>query len=157
MKLMSTEIKDGKPIPIEYTADGEDVSPPLSWSDVPDGVREFALIVDDPDAPTDEPWVHWVVYGIAPDARLLPRALPVEPTAERLATANQGVNTWKENNVGYRGPDPPSGSGTHHYHFKLYALDVPIKPDEPVDKKTLLETIEGHVIDTAELVGTYER
>jgi Raf kinase inhibitor-like YbhB/YbcL family protein len=157
MELMSTEIEQGKPIPVKHTADGEDVSPSLSWSEVPDGVEEFALIVDDPDAPTDEPWVHWVVYGISRDARVLPEALPLEPTAERPGKAKQGVNTWKENNLGYRGPAPPAGHGVHHYHFKLYALDKPVEVSEPVDKRKLREAMEGHIVETAELVCTYER
>lgn len=157
MKLMSNEIEPGKPIPKKFTEDGEDISPALSWNEVPDGVQEFALIMDDPDAPTEKPWVHWVVYGISRDARLLPEAMPTEPTPERPGKAQQGINTWKENNVGYRGPAPPHGHGTHHYHFKLYALDKPVGLSPPVDKEKLLREMEGHIIATAELISTYER
>ncbi len=157
MKLMSTEIENGKLIPQKYTADGEDVSPPLSWTDVPDTVEEFALIMDDPDAPTDEPWVHWVVYGISRDARLLPEAMPTEPTAERPGKARQGINTFQDNNEGYRGPAPPEGHGTHHYHFKLYALDKAVDLSEKATKADLLQEMQGHIIESAELVGTYER
>jgi Raf kinase inhibitor-like YbhB/YbcL family protein len=153
--IESPAFADGGPIPVEHTDDGEDISPALSWSGLPDGTRQVALICDDPDAPTDTPWVHWVIYGIPPGAGGLPEAVP---TTERLApplNAVQGVNSW--NATGYRGPAPPRGHGTHHYHFKLYALDTALDLAPDLDKEILLRSIEGHVLAEGELVGTYER
>ncbi|MEX0701584.1 MAG: YbhB/YbcL family Raf kinase inhibitor-like protein, partial [Planctomycetales bacterium] len=121
IRLTSETFKQNQPIPARHTEDGEDVSPPLRWSGVPAEARQFALIMDDPDAPRPEPWVHWVIYGIPAEVAALP---PGVPRSERLAEpagALQGKNTSGES--GYRGPAPPRGHGRHRYHFRLYALD----------------------------------
>jgi Raf kinase inhibitor-like YbhB/YbcL family protein len=155
MTIRSDAFDDGRAIPPRHGEDGEDLSPPLSWSDPPEGTRELALIVDDPDAPRAEPWVHWVLYKIPPDVRTLPEGVPPSPTLTTPPGALQGKNSWGTG--GYRGPAPPRGHGVHHYHFRLYALDAPVRAEKGLDKRGLLSAMQGHILAQAELVGTYER
>jgi len=155
MTLRSDSFGDGRTIPRRYTEDGEDLSPPLTWSDPPEGTRELALIVDDPDAPRAEPWVHWVLCKIPDDIRMLTEGIPQTPRPDAPPGAMQGKNSWGTD--GYRGPAPPKGHGTHHYHFHLYALDAPLRAAQGLDKAGLLEAMRGHVLAESELVGTYER
>lgn len=156
--VTSSAFQDGQPIPKKFTEDGEDLSPPLAWTYTPKGTRQWALICDDPDAPTPKPWVHWVIYAIPGEIRSLPQG--VEP-AERLASlqgALQGKNSWPSGQtIGYRGPAPPKGHGVHHYHFKLYALDRALVLKPELTKEALEAAIEGHILGTGELIGTYER
>lgn len=154
LKIQSPAFAEGHPIPARYTGDGEDISPPLEWI-APEGTREFALVVDDPDAPSAEPWVHWVAYAIPGDATGLPEGYQGERTPAGPARIAQGGNSW--GSVGYRGPAPPKGHGTHHYHFKVFALDEALGLPPGLDKKDLLEAISGHVLARGELVGTYQR
>jgi len=141
-------------IPAQYTCDGVDTSPPLSWSDAPQGTRSFVLIVDDPDAPNPKApkltWVHWVIYNVPADVH----SLPEDAARHGLpAGAQQGLNDSKR--VGYSGPCPPIG--THRYFHKLYALDtVPQDLGHPT-KAQLLSAMQGHVLAEAQLVGTYEK
>ena len=150
--LTSTAFANGSEIPVLYTCEGKDVSPPLAWTGVPDGARSLALIVDDPDAPDPAKprmtWVHWVLYDLPAAAAELPEAVKKLPAGTR-----EGKNDWKR--TGWGGPCPPVGR--HRYFFKLYALDVEL-PDlgEPT-KKELEEAMEGHIIARAELMGTYQK
>lgn len=142
------------PIPRRYTCDGEDISPELRWSGVPADAKSLVLIVDDPDAPDPAApkmtWVHWVLYNIPPDSNGLPEA--VAPSALPPGT-RQGLNDWHR--TGYGGPCPPIG--THRYFHKLYALDT-VLPDLGNPTKSEVErAMQGHVIDQAELIGTYHR
>jgi Raf kinase inhibitor-like YbhB/YbcL family protein len=158
-KISSSAFKEGEAIPRKFAGEGDDVSPPLAWDGVPNGTKEFALICDDPDARSREPWVHWVIYGIGPEVRALPENLKsnVGQLTEPIA-ARQGENFFDEGNtIGYRGPMPPQGRGTHHYHFKLYALDAPLDVKPSVTKQQLLDAMKGHVLAETELIGTYER
>ena len=155
LTLQSTAFNDGEPIPVRFTDDGDDVSPPLSWSNVPAGTRELALIVDDPDAPRPEPFVHWVVYRIPPTATGLPEAVPATEALTEPAGALQGTND--AGTIGYRGPAPPAGSGVHNYHFKLYALDEVLDVEAGLTKAELLVAMEGHILAQTEIAGTYER
>ena len=155
MTITSTAFANGQAIPQKYTGEGEDVSPPLAWSNPPEGVRQLALICDDSDAPSGD-WVHWVIYMIPANAAGLPEAIP---PGERPATPTgsaQGVNSWPGRILGYKGPLPPPGR-THHYHFKLFALEVVLDLAPGLDKAALLVAMEGHILAKAELVGTYER
>jgi Raf kinase inhibitor-like YbhB/YbcL family protein len=152
LTLTSSEFEPNGPIPPIYTCDGNDISPPLSWSGVPAGTNSLALIVDDPDAPDpaapQRTWVHWVVYNISPDAHGL------EQGARHLAASTQqGVNDWKRS--GYGGPCPPIGR--HRYFFKLYALDTLLLGLTNPTKQQLLNAMEGHVLEKTELVGTYHK
>ena len=153
--IESSAFADGQPVPTRHTGDGEDVSPVLTWSGLPNGTRELALICDDPDAPTPKPWVHWVIYKIPADAGGLPEAISNDESIGAPLSVYQGVNAWKA--TGYRGPAPPPGHGVHHYHFRLFALDTPLNVKPGLDKDALLEVMSGHVLAKGELVGTYER
>ena len=154
MILTSDAFSPGADIPRGYTCEGRDTSPPLSWSDVDAATKSFALIVDDPDAPDPAApkttWVHWVVYNIPPGAS----GLAAGATPDSLPRGTrEGVNDWKR--PGYRGPCPPVGR--HRYFHKLYALDVELADLGRPTKAELLKAMQGHVIASAELVGTYEK
>jgi Raf kinase inhibitor-like YbhB/YbcL family protein len=156
--LRSTAFADGQPIPKDHTGDGQDLSPPLAWDGVPDGAQELVLICDDPDAPTPEPWVHWVLYKLAPLTRELPAGVASGPRLSSPVSACQGRNSWSSGKtIGYRGPAPPPGHGVHHYHFRLYALDCTLDVKPGLDKRALLRALQGHILDQGELVGTYQR
>ncbi len=154
LTLMSPSFVNNGEIASQYTCEGSDLSPPLSWSGAPDGTRSFVLIVDDPDAPDPRApkmtWVHWVLYDLPPDSRGLEQGASKRnlPPGTR-----EGLNDWKR--TGYGGPCPPVGR--HRYFFKLYALDT-VLPDLGGPTKAQLErTLPGHVLDKAELIGTYEK
>ncbi len=154
LTIQSSAFSNNEPIPIRFTGDDKaDASPPLSWSGVPDNARELALIVDDPDAPSPQPWVHWVIYKIPADLGGLPQGIAKEERPSEVVGSLQGVNSW--GTVGYRGPKPPSG--VHRYYFKLYALDAALNARAGLDKTGLLAAMQGHVIAQAELVGTYAK
>lgn len=151
MTLASSAFEHGKPIPKKYTADGADVSPPLSWSNAPDGTESFVLICDDPDTPMG--WVHWVLYNIPGGASSLSEGVPPIEEVDSIPSGQMGENSWST--VGWRGPAPPSG--THRYIFRLYALDARLELPGGADKQAVLKAAEGHVLATAELMGTYAR
>jgi hypothetical protein len=113
----------------------------------PGDAQEYALVCDDPDAPTPKPWVHWVVYGIPAEVNSLPEG--------DASDYSQGTNTAGEQ--GYTGPMPPEGHGTHHYHFTVYALDEELDFEAGLSKEQLLSALKGHILAEGELVGTYER
>jgi hypothetical protein len=151
LHMTSSSFENEREIPARYTCEGEDVSPPLAWSGVPQGTRSLALVLDDPDAPDPRApkttWVHWVVYDIPPSAAGLAEgaALP--------AGAREGRNDWKA--TGYRGPCPPIGR--HRYFHKLYALDTVLPDLGQPDKATLEGAMKGHVLAQATLIGTYAK
>lgn len=145
LKLRSPAFAGHSPIPPRHSSDGEDISPPLEWSGVPEGTRAFAVVVHDPDAPLVDGFTHWVAYGIPGDASGLP---------EGGGDATAGVNSMGKE--GYMGPAPPPGHGTHHYYFWVYALDEDLDLEPGLDRRALLERIEDHVIEQARLVGTYK-
>ena len=154
----SPAFKAGQRIPTKYTGEGDDVSPPLDWGAVPEGTKELAVICDDPDAPTPQPWVHWVIYKIPAAAKGLPEGLPKTPRLKEPAGAMPGRNSWPSGQtVAYRGPMPPPGHGVHHYYFRLFALDAPLSVKPGLDKKALQDAMSGHVLGQGELVGTYSR
>lgn len=154
MKIVSTAFEHGKDIPKRYTADGQDISPPLSWEGVPANARSLALIVDDPDAPDPKAprmvWVHWVLYNIPVTAKGLPEGVKAN---ELPPGTLQGLNDWKR--TGYGGPAPPIGR--HRYFFKLYALDIVLPDLKHPSKAQLLDTMKGHVVAKTEIMGTYSR
>lgn len=147
ISITSSAFEAGERIPKVHTGEGEDVSPPLAWTGAPEGTAEFVLICDDPDAPGAEPWVHWVRYCIPAAASGLDEGV----TGDALA----GTNSW--GTTGYRGPMPPPGHGVHRYRFRIYALDTGLDLATAATKKELLAAMEGRVLATGELVGTYER
>ena len=145
MKLKSEDFEDNNSIPSEFTCDGRDISPQLSWEDVPPETRSFALSVTDPDAPGGT-WIHWLVYDIPSNIRSIKRnSLP------------KGAREV-ENNFGkeeYGGPCPPYG--THRYFFKVYALDTKLNLDPSSEKKDVEKAMENHILAEGELVGLYRR
>ena len=151
MTISSSAFEAGGVIPARYTCDGDDISPPLAWSAVPPGTMSLALIADDPDAPA-EAWVHWVLYGLAPDMRELLEAVPTEESV--LSHARQGTNDFGR--IGYGGPCPPPGA-PHRYYFKLYAVDMELELMPGATKNDLLEAMQGHVLGGGQLMGRYER
>jgi hypothetical protein len=158
IELTSTAFGEGERVPVKYTGEGEDVSPPLAWSGLPEGTKELALICDDPDAPTPEPWVHWVIYKIPAELAGLPEGVAKTPRLKEPPGALQGENSWPSGQtIGYRGPMPPPGHGVHRYFFKLYALGVHLVIESGKDKKSVLEAMSGHILGEGQLMGTYER
>jgi Raf kinase inhibitor-like YbhB/YbcL family protein len=151
--LTSAAFKDGAAIPVKYTCDGADASPPLAWSGAPAGTAAFALIVDDPDAPAGT-WVHWVLYNLPGTATRLPENVAKTDAPPELGGALQGRNDFRR--TGYGGPCPPPGPA-HRYFFKLSALDGALKLAAGVQKRDLEAAMRGHVLGTAQLMGSYSR
>lgn len=150
-RLTSPEFNDRGPMPRKYTCDGEDVSPPLQWSDAPKGTKSFALVCDDPDAPVMT-WIHWVAYDIPGTRAGLSEDMPRK---DRLTDGTkQGRNSWLK--VGYGGPCPPRGK-PHRYFFRVYALGALLDLAPGADRKALMVAMEGLVLAKAEIVGTYGR
>ncbi len=157
IKLESPAVKAGERIPKDNTADGKDASLPLKWSGAPEGTKEFALIFDDPDAPTPKPWVHWVLYNIPGTAAELPEGLSMDEVLKEpapIAGTTSGPNGWRK--PGYRGPAPPPGKD-HHYTFTLYALDADLDLKPGLNKEQLLEAMKDHVLATGQFVAIYSR
>ena len=151
MKLSSSAFKHGASVPRDYTCDGDDFSPPLTWEGVPTGAKSLALICDDPDAPIEQPWVHWVVYNIPPTTT----SFDANVAIGSIAGATTGMTNFGR--TIYNGPCPPKGHGVHRYFFKLYALDVMLKLSGGATKDELLVAMKGHVLAQAELMGTFKR
>ncbi|MBN1379622.1 MAG: YbhB/YbcL family Raf kinase inhibitor-like protein [Gammaproteobacteria bacterium] len=154
MKLTSIAFNNGAEIPMEYTCQGKNVSPQLSIADISPKARSLALIVDDPDAPDPAApkmtWVHWILYNIPADLTEIPKAANKAALPKNV---RDGINDWKK--TGYGGPCPPIGC--HRYFFKLYALDVMLDTADLLSKTQLELKMEGHIIDQAELMGTYQK
>lgn len=150
--LTSTAFADGEPIPELYSCDGADISPPLAWTGAPVGVCSFALLCDDPDAPGGT-WTHWAIFDIAAAATSLREAFP---KGARVDNIRQAVTDFRR--PGYGGPCPPRGHGTHHYRFRLLALDVESLglPDHSGFAE-VAAAAEGHILAVTTLTGTYSR
>jgi len=151
LELTSSAYSDGENMPARYTGAGEDISPPLRWSDVPEGTESFVIIMDDPDAPMGT-WVHWVIYDIPKNVTTLDEGVPTKDVLPD--GAKQGVNDFRR--IGYGGPYPPPGPA-HRYVTTLYALDAVPNLGPGLDKAAVLEAIEGHELGTARLTGLYRR
>lgn len=162
LKLTSPSIEHDKQMPKKHTVDGDaqdpkkkHISPQLKWEGAPKETKEFALIMDDPDA---RGFVHWVVYNIGADVKELPEGLPNGKDNAELTTPvklTQGTSSFRQ--VGYLGPAAGKGGGVHHYHFRLYALDKKLELKPGATRKELDEAMKGHIIAEAELIGTNER
>lgn len=152
--LVSSAFSDGGDIPAQYTCEGKDVSPPMEWIGTPEGTRSLVLIVDDPDAPDPKApkmtWVHWVLYNMPSTATGVPEAASASDLGP---DAQSGLNDWKR--TGYSGPCPPVGR--HRYFHKLYALDMVLTGLKTPTKRQVEAAMEGHVLDRAELMGTYQK
>jgi Raf kinase inhibitor-like YbhB/YbcL family protein len=145
LQVTSAAFPEGGTIPRKYTCEGENISPPLSWSGAPAGTRSLALVVDDPDAPRGD-WVHWVLYGLPPGLAALEEGAP--------GVGAPGVNDYRR--PGYAGPCPPPGPA-HRYFFKIYALDAPLDLKAGATKAELERAMKGHILAEGQLVGKYAR
>jgi Raf kinase inhibitor-like YbhB/YbcL family protein len=150
-KLNSHAFSDGADIPKKYTCDGDDVSPELHWTDQPPAAKSFALIVDDPDAPSGT-WVHWVLFDLPGDGHDLPEG--AGKRAPLPIGAQQGTNDFKK--TGYGGPCPPPGK-PHRYFFKMYALDAKLSLKASAAKAEVEKAMQGHILGQGELLGRYGR
>jgi Raf kinase inhibitor-like YbhB/YbcL family protein len=151
LALTSPAIAPGAAIADDHACTGADKSPALAWRNAPQSTKSFALVVEDPDAPAGT-FIHWVAYNIPASVTSLPEGLP--QTAEIAGGGTNGINSF--DHVGYNGPCPPPGK-MHHYHFRLFALDSTLTPGERANAAALESAMKGHVVATAELVGTFER
>lgn len=142
LKITSPAFEHNGNIPAKYTADGEDVNPPLHIEGIPEGTQSIVLIVDDPDAPMGT-WDHWIVWNIN----------PTENIEENSVPGTEGMNDFKKQSYG--GPSPPSG--THRYFFKMHALDTKLDLDPNSKKEDVEKAMEGHILAKGELIGLYSR
>ena len=149
--LTSSAFREGERIARQYTCEGVDHSPPLTWTDPPHGTMSLALVMDDPDAPGGV-WVHWVAYNIPPDTRTLPEHVPTE--TELPDGSLQGLTDFRR--VGYGGPCPPPGPA-HRYVFTLYALDTVLSLPARATKAQLEQHMKGRILSQAQLIGRYQR
>jgi len=151
LRLESPSFVNGGRIPATYAADGQNISPALTWASLPKETRALALLCEDPDAPGPTPFIHWLVADIDPQQV----GSMIEQGAGSFPNATLGRNSFGR--LGYDGPEPPKGSGVHHYHFRLYALVVPLGLKEGFGKEALMDALRGRLLGTGEIVGTYER
>jgi len=149
--ISSANFENGGQIPRQFTCDGADVSPQLSWTDAPAGTKSFALIADDPDAPVGT-WTHWVIFDLPARLTSLPQGVPKADDVP--GGGHQGRNDFRK--VGYGGPCPPPGK-PHRYFFKLYAMDRMLGLKPGCSKQDLEQALQGHVLGNAELIGRYQR
>jgi Raf kinase inhibitor-like YbhB/YbcL family protein len=155
LTVTSQAFGNGKSIPQEYSAYGSDVSPPLNWSGVPREAKSVVVLVEDPDAMSPKPFVHWMVVNLPPNVTGLPMRLEKTELLAQFAGAVHGANHLSQ--VGYFGPKPPAGDPPHHYHFQVFALDTKLQLPSGANRQALLAALQGHVLAFGELVGTYQR
>jgi len=149
--VTSTAFTPGKPIPVKYTGQGENISPDLFWRDTPDGVVSFALVCDDPDAPAGT-WVHWTIWNIPATSRGLAQGVPANASLSDGSV--QGITS--AGTSGYHGPMPPRGNA-HRYYFRIYALDTVLSLPASANRTQLDAAMRGHVLSQGQLMGTYQR
>lgn len=150
IKITSPVFREGEQIPVRYSCNDVNISPPLDWEGVPEGTQSIALIFDDPDAPSGT-FVHWVIFNLPADTRSLPEHVKGRELMDD--GSKQGLNSYGL--VGYNGPCPPKG--THRYFFKIYALDRKLDLPPLVKKDELLSAMEAHILDQGELMGVFTR
>ena len=149
-RLTSPAFGHDEELPVRFTADGDDVSPPLEWEGVPDGTKELVLVCDDPDAEAGV-FTHWIVYGLLPDETGLPEGVPRDAVVEDPVSLVQGLNEFDES--GYSGPVPDEDRGPHRYFFRLIALDAELDLPVGVTRSDLRKAAKEHIIEQALLVG----
>lgn len=150
IKLSSPAFEGGGEIPILYTCEGQNISPPLDWDFLPDGTQSLALIMDDPDVPADEPFSHWVLYNIPIDWR----GLPEDFRPDAGWPGDRGRNS--RGSTRYEGPCPPFGD-PHHYYFRLYAVDTLVELGEGATRAQVIDALQGHILEETDMFGTYVR
>lgn len=161
LEVSTTAFGHGERIPELHIRDGKNRSPMINWKSFPENTRSFVVLCEDPDAPREEPFVHWVLYGVPAWTQGLPRtmvpeAISKEEEPDEIPGAKHGTNDFDE--IGYDGPAPPRGHGTHHYRFRVYALDDDADQLPPgLNKRELLRMVRDHILAFGEVVGTYRR
>ena len=153
--ITSPAFADNRDIPARYAAVGENVPPALSWSALPENTQSLALICEDPDAPTPEPFLHWLLFNVAATTPGIPEGVARTEMPPQLPGASQGVNSF--GNVGYDGPAPPRGHGIHRYQFQLFALDETLHLPSGVTAQAVRQAMTGHVLGKGVLVGLFSR
>ena len=152
MNITSSAFAHNESMPALFTCEGENISPPLAWNNVPEGAKSLVLMVDDPDAPDPAAprrvWVHWLLYNLPANCAGLPEAVATLP-----AGTKEGLNDWQR--TGYGGPCPPIGR--HRYFHKLYALDCVLPDLGTPTQKVLVQAMQGHIMAEAQLIGTYQK
>jgi len=152
LEIKSSAFENGAYIPVKYSCSSLDISPSLEWSDIPEGTKSFAIICDDPDAPSGV-WVHWVIYNIPADKRSLEENIP------KISQLSDGIIQGRNDfgSIGYGGPCPPLGS-PHRYFFTIYALDTVLHLNQQIiEKKELIQAMQGHILAEAHLIGLFKR
>ena len=152
LKVASDAIGADGSIDRKYTSYGDNQSPPVGWSPLA-GAASYAVVLEDPDAHSDTPFVHWLIWGVPAAASSLPAGITGGPKATAPGAAIQGLNGVGD--IGYYGPHPPAGTGVHHYHLEVFALDAPITVAAGGQLRDLLAAMRGHVLADGELVGTF--
>jgi Raf kinase inhibitor-like YbhB/YbcL family protein len=153
IELSSGTFADEGVIDLRHSAYGDNLSPPLRWTPV-DGAGAYAIVLEDPDAPMEKPFVHWMIWNIPGQVTSLPEGVPNNAHLVTPQDAVQGKND--NDSAGYFGPRPPQGHGVHHYHFQIFALDGPLTLHSDADLRALTNAMQGRIIADGELVGTYE-
>ena len=151
MQLKTSAFEPGSDIPVQFTCDGSDISPALSWTTPPEGTQSFALVMEDPDAPR-RTFIHWVLYDLPASERELPEDVPSQRTLP--SGARQGHNDFGQ--IGYGGPCPPPGP-PHRYYFRLYALDKRLELRPGSTRAHADRSMRGHILAHVELMGRYRR
>jgi Raf kinase inhibitor-like YbhB/YbcL family protein len=154
IELSSEAFPDEGAIDLRHSAYGDNLSPPLSWTPV-EGAGAYAIVLEDPDAPMEKPFVHWMIWNIPGQVTSLAEGVPNNAHLVTPQDAVQGKND--NDSFGYFGPRPPQGHGVHHYHFQIFALDGPLGLHSDADLRALTNAMQGRVIADGELVGTYEQ
>jgi Raf kinase inhibitor-like YbhB/YbcL family protein len=152
MKLWSPAFDEGAMLPPRLTCDGAGVSPPLEWEDVPDGTQSFALVCEDPDAPSGL-FIHWLLYNLSAGSRELEEGIPEDEVLSN--GARQGTNSFGD--IGYGGACPPKGDREHRYIFKFHALDTDLAVRPGANREELLTAMRNHVLGNTQLIGKYKR
>ena len=151
IQVKSREFVANQEIPARYSQDGQNISPPITWSNIPAGAISIALLVEDPDAPLPQPFVHWIAFNIDPYVLTLPEGIP----ADEKTIVRQGKNSTLR--IGWTGMAPPKGDTAHHYHFQVFALDEILPLENGCGRSALIKAMTGHVITRGELVGKFRR
>ena len=155
LRVSSPGFADRRPVPDVYAAEGQNVSPPLSWSAGPAGTQSYAVLMEDPDVSDDPPFVHWLLYDVPASVTRLDEAVPGGPAPPVPDGARQGRNEY--GSLGYYGPRPPKGDPAHAYHVQVFALDRVLGLPFGATRAEVLDAMRGHVLAAGETVGTYER
>ena len=155
LTVSSPAFEDGRPIPETFAAEGQNISPALSWSAGPAGTRSYVVMMEDPDVGQDPPFVHWLLYDVPADVTMLGEAVPTGPAPPKPQGAHQGPNEY--GSLGYYGPRPPKADPPHEYHFQVFALDRTLDLPFGATRAELLGAMRGHVLAAGSVVGTFER